>query len=164
MRTWDAWVDREGAEELDLEDYRAIGGMGKALSIHADEIFGTFKKESTKDTATRCLEPSPKKVMTIEASGALCAQQLADITNKSIDEVKRVIEPYRQPGVTFIMPPTSRELEPNTVIDISHESLMRVCSGCVIGLKKKRNPQECIEDLLILHHYGKRRGWPLPRS
>ena len=25
MRTWDAWVDREVAEELDLEDYREIG-------------------------------------------------------------------------------------------------------------------------------------------
>ncbi|MGB1760591.1 MAG: ATP-binding protein, partial [Verrucomicrobiales bacterium] len=127
MRTWDAWADREGAEELDLEDYRAIGGMSKALSIHADEIFGTFKKESTKDTATKMFRAITEKGDDNRGiRRPLRLQQLADITNKSIDEVKRVIEPYRQPGVTFIMPPTSRELEPNTVIDISHESLMRV--------------------------------------
>ena len=117
----------KGAEELDLEDYRAIGGMGKALSIHADEIFGTFKKESTKDTATKMFRAITEKGDDNRGIKAPFApQQLADITNKSIDEVKRVIEPYRQPGVTFIMPPAGRELEPNTVIDISHESLMRV--------------------------------------
>ena len=101
--------------------------MGKALSIHADEIFGTFKKESTKDTATKMFRAITEKGDDNRGiRRPLRLQQLADITNKSIDEVKRVIEPYRQPGVTFIMPPTNRELEPNTVIDISHESLMRV--------------------------------------
>ncbi|MGB0610283.1 MAG: ATP-binding protein, partial [Verrucomicrobiales bacterium] len=92
MRTWDAWADREGAEELDLEDYRAIGGMSKALSIHADEIFGTFKKESTKDTATKMFRAITEKGDDNRGiRRPLRLQQLADITNKSIDEVKRVI-------------------------------------------------------------------------
>ncbi|MDA7523498.1 WD40 repeat domain-containing protein, partial [bacterium] len=51
---------------------------------------------------------------------------MADITNHSIEEVKSVVDPYRQQGVTFLMPPSNRELEADTVIDISHESLMRV--------------------------------------
>ena len=127
MRTWDAWVDREDAEELDLEDYRAIGGMSKALSIHADEIFGTFQKASTKDTATKMFRAITEKGDDNRGiRRPLRLQQLADITNKSLDDVKRVIEPYRQPGVTFIMPPSNRELEANTIVDISHESLMRV--------------------------------------
>ena len=127
MRTWDAWADREEAEELDLEDYRAIGGMSQALSIHADEIFDTFDDKSTRETATRMF-----RVITEKGDDnrgirrPLRLQQLADITNHSIEEVKTVVDPYRKQGVTFLMPPSDRELEADTVIDISHESLMRV--------------------------------------
>ncbi|MDA7650066.1 hypothetical protein N8599_01050, partial [Verrucomicrobiales bacterium] len=127
MRTWDAWTDRQDAEELDLEDYRAIGGMSQALSIHADEIFDTFDDKSTRETATRMF-----RVITEKGDDnrgirrPLRLQQLADITNHSIEEVKTVVDPYRKQGVTFLMPPSDRELEADTVIDISHESLMRV--------------------------------------
>ncbi|MDC0201080.1 NPCBM/NEW2 domain-containing protein [Verrucomicrobia bacterium] len=127
MRTWDAWADREDAEELDLEDYRAIGGMGKALSIHADEIFDTFDDEATRETATRMFRAITEKGDDNRGiRRPLRLQQLADITNHSIEEVKSVVDPYRQQGVTFLMPPSDRELEADTVIDISHESLMRV--------------------------------------
>src|SRR5207302_79848 len=37
-----------------------------------------------------------------------------------------VIEAFRVPGVTFLMPPVTSTLAEGTVIDISHESLMRV--------------------------------------
>ena len=40
--------------------------------------------------------------------------------------VHGVIEAYRAPGVTFLMPPVSSALNDDAVIDISHESLMRV--------------------------------------
>jgi len=127
MRTWDAWADREDAEELDLEDYRAIGGMSQALSIHADEIFDTFDDKATHETATRMFRAITEKGDDNRGiRRPLRLQQLADITNHSIEEVKTVVDPYRQQGVTFLMPPSDRELEADTVIDISHESLMRV--------------------------------------
>jgi WD40 repeat protein/energy-coupling factor transporter ATP-binding protein EcfA2 len=127
MRTWDAWADREDAEELDLEDYRAIGGMSKALSIHADEIFDTFDNKATRETATRMFRAITEKGDDNRGiRRPLRLQQLAEITNHSIEEVKSVVDPYRQQGVTFLMPPSDRELEADTVIDISHESLMRV--------------------------------------
>ncbi len=127
MRTWDAWVDRDEGEELDLEDYRAIGGMGKALSIHADEIFETFSDQGTREAATRMFRAITEKGDDNRGiRRPLRLQQLADITNHSIEEVKSVVDPYRQQGVTFLMPPSNRELEADTVVDISHESLMRV--------------------------------------
>ena len=127
MRTWDAWVERDEGEELDLEDYRAIGGMGKALSIHADEIFDTFTDKGTRETATRMFRAITEKGDDNRGiRRPLRLQQLADITNHSVEEVRSVVDPYRQQGVTFLTPPSSRELDPKTVIDISHESLMRV--------------------------------------
>jgi WD40 repeat protein len=127
MRTWDAWVERDEGEELDLEDYRAIGGMGEALSIHADEIFDTFSDKGTRETATRMFRAITEKGDDNRGiRRPLRLQQLADITNHSIEEVRSVVDPYRQQGVTFLTPPSSRALDPKTVIDISHESLMRV--------------------------------------
>ena len=127
MRTWDAWVERDEGEELDLEDYRAIGGMGKALSIHADEIFDTFTDKGTRETATRMFRAITEKGDDNRGiRRPLRLQQLADITNHSVEEVRSVVDPYRRQGVTFLTPPSSRELDPKTVIDISHESLMRV--------------------------------------
>mgnify|MGYP003318984508 FL=1 len=46
----------------------------------------------------------------------------ADDPNKLVP----VIEAYRAAGRTFLMPPDSIELGSKVVIDISHESLMRV--------------------------------------
>ena len=37
-----------------------------------------------------------------------------------------IVEAYRAAGRTFLMPPDSIELGPKVVVDISHESLMRV--------------------------------------
>ena len=37
-----------------------------------------------------------------------------------------MVEAFRHPGVTFLMPPSEVPLTPETVVDISHESLMRV--------------------------------------
>ena len=42
------------------------------------------------------------------------------------EELIPVIDAFRQPGVTFLMPAPEVELTAETVIDISHESLMRV--------------------------------------
>ena len=37
-----------------------------------------------------------------------------------------VIEHFRRPGRSFLMPPADVKLMANTVLDISHESLMRL--------------------------------------
>jgi len=53
-------------------------------------------------------------------------RQLCEIGAAEASEVALVIEAFRAPGVTFLMPPARIELRADTVIDISHESLMRV--------------------------------------
>ena len=51
----------------------------------------------------------------------LCA--LADATEA---ELTAVVDVFRDPSRSFLMPPAGEALEAETVIDISHESLMRV--------------------------------------
>jgi hypothetical protein len=43
-----------------------------------------------------------------------------------LEEVIRVIDTFRQPGCAFLIPPVSVDLTPDSIIDISHESIMRV--------------------------------------
>ena len=51
------------------------------------------------------------------------AAQLAEATPA---EVAAVIDVFREPGRSFLMPPVGEPLTAETVVDISHESLMRV--------------------------------------
>jgi uncharacterized RDD family membrane protein YckC len=53
--------------------------------------------------------------------GLLCAT-----TGATQAEIESVIEVFRKPSRSFLMPPMTEELTPDTIIDISHESLMRV--------------------------------------
>jgi WD40 repeat protein len=52
--------------------------------------------------------------------------RIAEIVGVDKKQLRPIIDAYRQAGVTFLMPPVDVSLEEDTVIDISHESLMRV--------------------------------------
>ena len=51
---------------------------------------------------------------------------LCAIADAGQEELTAVIDIFRKPSRSFLMPPAREKLEPDTVIDISHESLMRV--------------------------------------
>jgi len=51
---------------------------------------------------------------------------LAQIAQTTDDEVIKIVEIFRQKGRTFLTPPPSIPLQSDSMIDISHESLMRV--------------------------------------
>ncbi|HZN57722.1 MAG TPA: AAA family ATPase, partial [Planctomycetota bacterium] len=128
MRTWDAWaLDHADGEPVDLRHYEATGGMAEALSRHADEIFAALPDDSHRAAADRAF-----KALTVKGSDNRGIRRptrlarLAQIVGASEKTVQRVVDAYRQPGVTFLMPGLSTELDAGTVIDLSHESLMRV--------------------------------------
>jgi hypothetical protein len=52
--------------------------------------------------------------------------RLCQILDVPADQLLPIIDAYRQHGVTFLMPSQDVELTDRTIIDLSHESLMRV--------------------------------------
>jgi len=137
MRTWDQAAMRlvdSDTRELDLEDYESIGGMANALSTHADEILSEIKvsaedAERSALTTERLFKSLTEKG--VDSRGIRRPTRISDltrITDASSEEILGIIEAYRAPGRTFLMPGVGTSLEPDTVIDISHESLMRVWS------------------------------------
>lgn len=130
MRTWDFWErTRHGDEPLDLRHYenQSVGTMTHALSRHADEVFQELPDDPARRRAERLF-----KTLTELGEGQRGIRrparvaELAQILAGNADEVAALVEPFRRPGRTFLMPPADRELTADTVLDISHESLMRV--------------------------------------
>ncbi len=128
MRSWDHWAgDRLADEPIDLRHYTAIGQLNEALSQHADEIFDSLPGDRHRQVAELVF-----KALTEKGSDNRGIRrptrfdQLCLITNADKNEMIVVIEAFRQPGVTFLMPGPERDLHSDTVIDISHESLMRI--------------------------------------
>ncbi len=127
MRTWDYWaVHRLNGEPVGLEHYEAVGTMADALSLHADEAFNELPDERSRRIAEllfRALTERGADNREIRRPTSL--QDICEIVNAKPAEVAAVIEVFRGGGRSFLMPPAGVPLEAETVIDISHESLIR---------------------------------------
>ncbi|MBQ10901.1 MAG: hypothetical protein CMJ45_05065 [Planctomyces sp.] len=128
MRTFDQWTsDRDNGEPIDLRHYQDVGGMEEALSRHADEVFDSLESDELKLVAEKifmALTEQQSENRGIRRPTRL--DSLGQIVGTGVDQIQRVVEAYRAPGVTFLMPPAETTLTPETIVDISHESLMRV--------------------------------------
>ncbi len=130
MRTWDFWaqgnVDVGARGEIDLEHYKAIGGMEEALSKHADEAYNGLPDARSKQIAEKMFKALTETVTdSREVRRPSELREICAVAEATEEEVKPVIEVFRHPGRSFLMPPPGVELEANTLIDISHESLIR---------------------------------------
>ena len=127
MRTWNVWAGKGDTEALDLDDYQRVGKMSQALSLHADEIYESLASDRQRELcqgifqALTVEESNSRGIRRPQRLGRLC-----QILEVPADELLPIIDAYRQSGVTFLMPSPEVELTDQTIIDISHESLMRV--------------------------------------
>jgi WD40 repeat protein/tetratricopeptide (TPR) repeat protein len=127
MRTWSVWASNGDTGALDLDDYHCVGRMAQALSLHADEIYMSLSSDRQRALcqgifqALTVEEANSRGIRRPQRLGRLC--QILDV---QAGELRPIIDAYRQSGVTFLTPAPEVELTEQTIIDISHESLMRV--------------------------------------
>ena len=128
MRTWSYWTEhKEGEESIDLRHYEAIGRMEEALSQHANEAYDDLtekQKEICQIMFKALTEKGGESAHGIRRPTRLAV--IAAIANTTEEEVMKVVETFRKPGRSLLMPPVGIPLTGNTVVDISHESLMRI--------------------------------------
>lgn len=128
MRTWDHWAATEGEDvAIDLDHYEAIGGMAEALSRHADEAFNELPDDTSKAIVERLFKRitgkgSDNREMRFPTRlGELCSAIGAEQA-----QVMAVADVYRREGRSFLMPPPEVRLTADSLIDIAHESLIRI--------------------------------------
>jgi hypothetical protein len=127
-RTWARW-QQEGnrGSPVDLPHYEAIGTMAHALDQHAEKAYGELANDRQKEICVRVFKTltdtgtDPRGIRRPTSMRTLCA-----VANAPHDEIDEVLKVFRKPSRSFLMPPEPEKLDPDTVIDISHESLMRV--------------------------------------
>jgi energy-coupling factor transporter ATP-binding protein EcfA2 len=128
MRTWDYWmINHEAGEPIDLRHYEASGGMDRALSQHADEIYQQlpdYRCQKIAEKLFKCLTEKGR-----DGRGIRCPRRVSEIcavAGATAAAVIDIVEQFRAPGKSFLMPPAGVRLDEDSVLDISHESLMRV--------------------------------------
>jgi energy-coupling factor transporter ATP-binding protein EcfA2 len=128
MRTWEYWQQNHAeGDPIDLNHYEAIGTMSEALSRHAEETYLELDTPERKLIAEKMF-----KALTDRGSDARGVrsprrlEELCALTGASEADVASVIDVFRRPGRSFLMPPADVPLHAASVIDISHESLMRI--------------------------------------
>ncbi|MEB3323967.1 MAG: hypothetical protein VKM17_01360, partial [Cyanobacteriota bacterium] len=130
-RTWANWQE-EGMREapLSLRHYEAIGTMSKALDAHAEEAYSELHVEGVEPSRRQHLCRQVFQALTDKATDGRGIRRpttlglLCSLVEASEKELTEIIDVFRQRS--FLMPPADESLTEEKVIDISHESLMRV--------------------------------------
>ena len=126
-RTWARWQDDGDKEPLDLQHYEAIGTMSRALDQHAEQAYAELGGPRSQQVCERLFKALTDKAT--DPRGVRRPTNLRDLcalTEATEAEITAVIDVFRDPSRSFLMPAAGEALRPETVIDISHESLMRV--------------------------------------
>ena len=129
MRTWEYWEQHNEAKDkpLDVEHYRAIGTMKEALSRHADVAHNELPDDHHRKICERMFKSITERGN--DGRGIrrpLPFSDLVEIVGGDEQALMKVIDDFRTTNRSFIMPLEHTQIHIDTVIDISHESLMRV--------------------------------------
>ncbi|MBS1977703.1 MAG: High-affnity carbon uptake protein Hat/HatR [Bacteroidetes bacterium] len=128
MRTWGYWQRFRDYEDepLDLKHYEAIGTMKEALSMHANEAFDELDEEQQRICEVLFKAITEKRGENFGIRRPTRLQEIAAIADVSENDVAAVIEKFREPGRSLVTPAYGVPLGPKSMVDISHESLMRI--------------------------------------
>jgi len=138
MRTWNAWIESGRVEEpIDIKDYENIGRLTKALSEHANEAYNELNQRE-KDICQSIFKTLTEKAG--DNRGVRRPTGISEISEIAIakpNEVIEVIEHFRKAGRSFLSPGASVALDRESIIDISHESLMRIWDKLIIWVSEE---------------------------
>ena len=127
MRTWNNWQQHNaGDPALDFEDYEAIGTFRNALSMHCEEAYQETRAGHAEKVTERMFKALTDTFSDLRGvRRPTTVKELSAVCEVPEMEVIRVIEIFRRAERSFLTPPNRVALNSRSVIDLSHESLMR---------------------------------------
>ncbi len=128
MRTWSYWTNYRDVtdEPLDLKHYEAIGTMSEALSQHANEAYDELDEEQKHICEIMFKAITEKRGENFGIRRPTRLNEIAAIADVSEEDVAAVLDKFREPGRSLLTPSFGTPLTSKSIIDISHESLMRI--------------------------------------
>ena len=126
MRLWKGSVPGSGKDTvLTLAAYEAIGGLEGALSGQADAAFESLDCEQQRITETLFRRLSERTTVGRDIRRPTRLEEVARVAGVASEAVLAVVDVFRDPDRSFLTPPWPREIRPDDILDISHESLIR---------------------------------------
>ncbi len=121
MRFWDTDADRC----LTLKEYEEMGGLRSILNNHLEEAWAELSpvQQAQAEQIFRMLTERTREGQDIRRP--VKVMDLMELTGLGFAEVDAIITRFRQDGRHFLLPPPAVILTPDTVLDITHESLIR---------------------------------------
>ena len=128
MRTWDYWSGSRNNvdDQVDFIHYEAIGGVNEALSRHADEAFYELNEEEKIICEKIFKTITEKRSDNDGIRRPTPLHEIAQIVDEDEYIIANIINKFRIEGRALLTPREDVELTSESVIDISHEALMRV--------------------------------------
>lgn len=127
MRTWTYWQELDEPERpISKSDYEAVGTMSDAMSLHANEAYEELSprgKEICESLFKTITDKGSDNKGLRRPSGIATITSIAGCTN---EELFGVVEKFRITSRSFLTPRENVPLNEESIIDISHESLMRL--------------------------------------
>ena len=109
---------------LTLDDYLAVGTLDRALSDHANEVLRSLTNEQQRIAQVLFRRLTQRSGGGQDTRHPARLGDIAKVAGVGTDDVAAVVEEFRKPDRSFVTPPQGLSLEPETVLDISHESLI----------------------------------------
>jgi TPR repeat protein len=118
-------AEPDGTITLRLADYEALGGLVGALNAHAEEVLASIgpEHEATASAVFRAMVSGSTVATVVRRHCSV--DELVRLAGGDRAGVERVVEAFRAPECNFLVADRPGPLTPETVIDISHESLIR---------------------------------------
>lgn len=128
MRTWGYWTRYKDTldEPVDLKHYEAIGTMSEALSMHANEAYDELDEHQKHICEILFKAITEKRGENFGIRRPTRLVEIGSIAEVSEAEVVAVVDKFREPGRSLLTPSYGITLTGKSMIDISHESLMRI--------------------------------------
>ncbi len=166
MRLWNQW-SKSGdlSRPLGMADYEAVGRVKGAISQHAGQAFNSlderhkyvcarlFRTITTRTEDGKELR-KPEKISAI-----------ASYTGCSKEEIIKVAEVFRAPEYSFITPVQELELTEDSIIDLTHESIIKLWESLRKWLDEEEASRKLylqLADAAALHQEGKGKLWTAP--
>ncbi len=166
MRTWDYWINSsDTSQPMGITDYEAIGRLERALSNHANEAFYELNLDEKRTCEVVLKSLTEKGADNRGIRRPTSVTELAAISESSPEEVMRIVEVFRKKGRTFLTPSPEVVLTRNSIVDISHESLMRVWDKLKIWVEEESNAVKMyirLAESADLYSEGKANLWGPP--
>jgi WD40 repeat protein/energy-coupling factor transporter ATP-binding protein EcfA2 len=166
MRTWDYWIaNREEGEPMDVRHYNAIGRIGQALSLHANEAYDELSISEREIAEVLFKIVTEKNSEGLEMRRPAKIAEVAALAQVPDDQVIAVVEKFRKPGRSFLMPGMHVNLTANSVVELSHESFMRIWIRLSTWVDEEHESAQMyrrVSDAAAMYQIGKTSLWRPP--